>query len=214
MTIRHAIEYMDIHRDLRAYAEVLQFFERLEQIIEVKAYCNGSNLGGRWVFQIYNEEFINELSSVINRTIITSDSSSPILEVMSGDGKLTEFLQPTIKRKIIATDAKDGRYSIAYPKWVETLDALESIERYRPSFIIMSWEPYLSMTGIDIVEKGIPTAWIGNPEMCGHPELLEVEHTRLRSPYALSRHDSFIRREFKTDVFLFNCSEERVSKAG
>ncbi|TFG28827.1 hypothetical protein EU527_16780 [Candidatus Thorarchaeota archaeon] len=207
----HDEEYSDIHNTLISYDDALAFFEGLEEGIDIKLYFNGSNESGRWIFQIYNEEFIKEIASVINRTLRATEDNGLILEVMSGDGKLTEFLQPFVKHQIIATDAKDGRYNIAYPKWVETMDALESIEKYRPSFIIMSWEPYLSMMGIEIIERGIPTAWIGNPEMCGHPELLETAHTRLMSQYALSRHDSFIHREFKTDVFLFNCDEELVS---
>jgi hypothetical protein len=202
---------MDIHDVLRPFADALAFFEKIEANSDIKRYCNGSNRSGRWVFQIYNREFIEELASVINRSLDLHEIPGPILEVMCGDGRLTEFLRPLVRRELIATDAKDGRYNIAYPKWVETLDALESITKYHPAFIIISWEPYLSMKGIDVVQTGIPTAWIGNPKMCGHPDLFEVEHIPLRSPFALSRHDSFRQREFRSDVFLFNCDAACVT---
>ncbi len=206
-------EYIDVHENLLPYADIVRFFEELERNDDVKSYCNGSNIAGRWLFQIYSNEFIEELASIVTESLAMTENSSTVLEVMSGDGRLTEFLQPYIQNRIIATDAKDGRYDIAYPKWVESLDAIESVKRYRPSFILMSWEPYLSMAGLEIVALGIPTAWIGNPKMCGHPDLFETPHIPLKSRYALSRHDSFLRRDFKTDVFLFNCSPD-IIKSG
>jgi len=205
--------YYDVHSTLMSFNETLTFLEGLEMSCDIKSYCNGSNESGRWIFQIYNKEFINELASVINKALKARGSHGPVLEVMSGDGRLTEFLQTLVQREIIATDAKDGRYNIAYPKSVETLDAIESIEKYRPAFIIISWEPYLSMSGIEIVQKGIPTAWIGNPMMCGHSDIFEIPHLRVNSCYALSRHDSFRQRKFKTDIFLFNCSSDWVTKS-
>jgi hypothetical protein len=204
---------MDIHAELLSYGQALVFLEELESVSVIKKYCNGFNQSGRWIFQIYSSEFVEELASIINRSLEGQEEPGPVLEVMCGDGRLTEFLQPLLQRDIIATDAKDGRYNILYPKWIEPLDALESIDRYNPSFIILSWEPYLSMTGIHIVHKGIPTAWIGNPEMCGHPDLFKIPHIPVRSNYTLSRHDSFKLRKFKTDVFLFNCRSDSVTKS-
>lgn len=197
-------EYIDVHEILLSYDEVFSFLERLEENKDVKSYCNGSNRSGRWVFQIYNTEFIEELASVINLALASTEHTGPVLEVMSGDGRLTEFLQPLIQRHFVTTDAKDGRYSIAYPKWVESLDAMDAVEMYNPSFIVLSWEPYLSMTGFEIAQLDIPTIWIGNPEMCGHPDIFDNPHLALNSKVALSRHDSFLNRDFKSDVFLFN----------
>ncbi|MBN2229619.1 MAG: hypothetical protein JW779_08480 [Candidatus Thorarchaeota archaeon] len=197
-------EYADIHETLLPYSDVLTFLEKLEENGDVKSYCNGSNCAGRWFFQIYSKEFIDELVSVINH-VLRKEKEGTILEVMSGDGRFTEFLQTQVHTRVIATDAKDGRYSIAYPKWIETLDALEAIRKYNPSFIVLSWEPYLSMTGIEIAVSGIPLAWIGNPEMCGHQDIFQRSHRQLNSRFALSRHDSFKEKNFKTDVFLFNC---------
>jgi hypothetical protein len=204
---------MDIHRDLLSYSDALAFFEQLETDSDVKKYCNGYNQSGRWIFQIYNREFIEELASIVNRSLESQEkNSSPVLEVMCGDGRLTEFLQPFVKRDVIASDARDGRYNIPYPKWVESLDALEAIDKYKPSFIVLSWEPYLSIAGIKVVQKGIPTAWIGNPEMCGHPNLFQIRHVPVRSSYTLSRHDSFRQRKFKTDIFLFNYNSDCATK--
>jgi len=213
MTRHHFDDNMDIHRELLSFSDALAFLEEVEADSNIKEYCNGSNQSGRWIFQIYNTEFIKEMASVINRTLECREDNGPVLEVMCGDGRLTEFLRPLIQREIIATDAKDGRYPIPYPKWIESLEALESIDRYNPSFIILSWEPYLSMAGIDIVQRGIPTVWIGNPEMCGHLDLFKIPHVPLKSPYALSRHDSFRQRKFKTDIFLFSCDLDCVTKS-
>jgi hypothetical protein len=203
-------EYMDIHRELLPYTEVYRFFQELEQRGDVKSYCNGANAAGRWIFQIFNKEFVEELAQVINRALGSKKRKRPVLEVMSGDGRLTEFLKPLIKRRCIATDSKDGRYNIEYPKWVETLDAMEAVAKYSPSFIILCWEPYLSMTGIDIVKTGIPTAWIGNPNMCGHTDIFEHPYVPMQSKHALSRHDYFLEREFRTDIFLFNCKPDWI----
>ena len=208
MTSQSNDEYRDIHSSLLSYAEVLEFFLQLEREGDVKSYCNGSNVAGRWFFQIYNKEFIEELSKVLNKILGRRRKNPPLLEIMCGDGRLTEFLQPMIKRRIIATDSKDGRYNIGYPKWVETLDAEDAITKYSPSFVIMCWEPYLSMTGIEIVKMGIPVAWVGNPKMCGHTDIFENVNIPFESKFALSRHDFFAASEFKTDIFFFNCKPE------
>lgn len=206
----HQDEYTDIHSELHPYAEVLRFFQDLEQNGDVKSYCKGSNIAGRWIFQIFNKEFVEELARVINTAVSSKAKRKPVLEVMSGDGRLTEFLKPLIKRRCIATDSKDGRYNIGYPKWVKTLDAMEAVVKYSPSFIIICWEPYLSMAGIDIVKTGIPTAWIGNPNKCGHTDIFEQPHIPMQSRYALSRHDYFLAGDFKTDIFFFNCEPDWI----
>lgn len=203
-------ELLDIHRELLPYAEVLRFFQELEQKGNAKSYCNGSNAAGRWVFQIFSIEFVEELAQVINKALGRRKKKPPVLEVMGGDGRLTEFLQPLIKRQCIATDSKDGRYNIAYPKWVEKIDAMEAVRKYSPSFVIICWEPFLSTTGIDIVKSGVPTAWIGNPNKCGHTDIFGQPHIPKESRYALSRHDYFLEGDFKTDMFFFNCKPEWI----
>ena len=198
-------EFVDIHRELVPYSRALELLETVEREFNVKEYCSGSNAGGRWLFQIFNEEFVRELAHVMNTVLKETGNEGPILEVMSGDGRLSDFLTQWIERRIIVTDAKSDRYNIAYPKHIERIDALMAIDRHSPSLVIVCWEPQWSMTAIDIVKRGVPVVWIGNPDKCGHPGIFDIPHLRRRTRYALSRHDRFAAKEFCTDIFLFNC---------
>ena len=198
-------EFVDVHRELVPYSHALELLETVEKEFNVKEYCSGSNAAGRWIFQIFNEEFVSELAHVINTIVKETNNEGPVLEVMSGDGRLSDFLNQRVERKIIATDAKSDRYNIAYPKQIERIDALKAIDRHNPSLVIICWEPQWSMVVIDIVKSGVPVVWIGNPDKCGHPDLFDLPHLRRRSRYALSRHDRFAAKEFRTDIFLFNC---------
>ncbi|MFX0107192.1 MAG: hypothetical protein ACFE7R_02820 [Candidatus Hodarchaeota archaeon] len=198
-------EYIDIHKELLSYRVVLSFFELIEREFDVQRYCNGANAGGRYVFQIFNREFVVQLARVINNTLEVNPQNGPILEVMCGDGKLTEFLSPLIERRIITTDSKRDARDIAYPKWVETMDAHDAVNKYSPSIVLLSWEPMLSSIGLEIAELGIPLIWIGDPARCGVKSgILDHVHIPLKSPYALGRHDKFISRDFRTGAFLFN----------
>ncbi|MHA1883045.1 MAG: hypothetical protein ACTSUO_08375 [Candidatus Thorarchaeota archaeon] len=186
-------EFIDIHKDLLPFEQVLEFFKQVEKEGKIKEYCNGANAGGRWIFQIYSKEFIELLSTVIERILKGSNHPGPVLEVMSGDGKLSEFLRPLVNRTIIATDAKTGRDNIEHPKWVEEIDAIEASSKYGPSVIFMAWEPFYSSTSIELIEKGgIPILWIGNLDSCavgsGFSELPSVQ---IDSEYLLCRHDNF-----------------------
>ncbi|MHA1781223.1 MAG: hypothetical protein ACTSYL_10245 [Candidatus Thorarchaeota archaeon] len=214
MTVRDV--FIDIHDRLRPFAEIKEILETVERTWDLKKYFNGSNLGGRWIFQVYSREFVSELANLINTINQKCGRHGPIVEVMSGDGVLTKFLTPLVDHKIIATDAKSDRYRIAFSKEVETITALESIEKYDPSVVIMSWEPFLSMDAIDIVRKKIPLIWIGQPDACGHPELVlsyckdngTDSCIRATNQYTIGRHDSLLKRDFKTDVLLFNCERD------
>ncbi|TXT54799.1 MAG: hypothetical protein BAJATHORv1_50050 [Candidatus Thorarchaeota archaeon] len=196
--------FIDVHEELLPFSKVIELFGVIENEFSVKEYCNGSNAGGRWIFQIYSQEFIHELVDIVRESITPQKQNIIIAEVMSGDGRLSEFLKREIDQKIIATDAKTGRYNIGYPKWVQKMTAIETIQTFEPSLTIVSWEPYLSMASANLVESGIPLIWIGNPERCGHTDLFEFEHKSVGSPYAISRHDTFSSDERCTDVFLFN----------
>jgi hypothetical protein len=197
--------FIDIHRKLRPFEELLDFFTRVEGEFNVKQYCNGSNAGGRWIYQIYCTEFINQISEIITRIVYSTKNRGPILEVMSGDGKLSEFLRPIIDYEIHTTDSKTSRDNIEYPKWVEKLDALEAINHYSPSIILMCWEPFYSDIGISIVDTGIPTLWIGDPSRSSVGSGLEKKsHMRISSDVALGRNDSFSERIHRTEIRLFN----------
>lgn len=198
-------EYIDIHEELHPYQRVLEFFEEVESEYEVLKYCSGANERGRWIFQIYSIEFINEVADLLNRFQTAGNPHGVILEVMSGDGKLTEFLRPLVSTEIIATDARIGNYDIAYPKWVENQDAIEALSTYNPDVVVIGWEPFYSLVGLEIVETGTPTVWIGDRRHSAvHSGLFDNEFTRANSKYALGRRDSFAARQFETDVYLFN----------
>ncbi len=198
-------EYVDIHRELHSYDDVLEFFKLLESEGDLKRYCNGENAGGRWVYQFYSKEFILVLAEVINNLAESSRRGGDVLEVMSGNGQLATFLRPYVRRNIIATDAKTSRDSIAFPKWVEHLDAAAAVAKYSPAVVLMCWEEYYSDIGVKIVKKDIPTVWIGDPSSCAVSSGLEhMEHHALKSPYLLGRHDNFSEGEFRTVMWVFN----------
>ena len=198
-------EYIDVHERLLPYQRVLDFFEAIESEYEVLKYCSGNNEKGRWIFQIYSIEFINDLVDLLNDFQSTRNPHGIVLEVMSGDGKLTEFLTPLVKSKMIASDARIGSYGIAYPKWVEILDAIDAVSTYQPDVVVMVWEPFYSSIGLEIADSGSPMIWIGDRRHSAvHSGLFEKDHIRVNSKYALGRHDSFSTRNFETDVYLFN----------
>jgi hypothetical protein len=198
-------EYIDIHDKLLPYKSVLEFFEEIESEFEVLKYCSGANETGRWIFQIYSIEFINELADILDDFQTAENPNGTILEVMSGDGKLTEFLKSLVRTEMIATDARIGNYGIAYPKWVENLDAIESLVKYKPDVVVLSWEPFYSSIGLKIVDTGTPMLWIGDRRHCAvHSGLFDKTHIKVNSSYALGRRDSIAARQFETGVYLFN----------
>jgi hypothetical protein len=202
-------EYIDIHKELFQYQRVLEFFEEVESDFDLMKYCSGANESGRWIFQIYSMEFLNEIAVLINGIESVQKSHGIVLEAMSGDGKLAEFLRPLINREIIATDARVGDYGIAYPKWVKNMDAIEALATYKPEVVVLSWEPFYSSIGLEIVETGTPTVWIGDRRHSAvHSGLFDRDHVRVNSRYALGRRDSIASRKFETDVYLFNWPDQ------
>ncbi|MGY5877070.1 MAG: hypothetical protein RTU30_15065 [Candidatus Thorarchaeota archaeon] len=198
-------EFLDIHSVLRPFDAVVRFFELVETDSGVLNYCNGGNASGRWIFQIYTNEFIQELAGLIDKILQSSDSHGPVLEVMCGDGKLVEFISPLLSREILATDSKTDSHDIAYPKWVIEIDALEAIEKYIPSIILACWEPFFSTVSEQIVKTNIPFVWIGDTRKCApHSDILKHNHVKLNCSFALGRYDSFIEKRFHTDIYVFN----------
>ncbi|MHA1933942.1 MAG: hypothetical protein ACW97A_01555, partial [Candidatus Thorarchaeota archaeon] len=151
---------------------------------------------------------VAEIATAINGILKHSENSGPVLEVMSGDGKLVEFLRPLIQRNIEATDSRTGHYSFAYPKWVHDMEAVEAVRTFTPSLILISWEPYWSSIGSEIVDTGIPTIWIGDKSKSAvNSVLFDNFNVRLNSTYALGRHDSVVETQYNTDAFFFNCQQ-------
>jgi hypothetical protein len=189
-------EFIDIHKEILPFDQVLEFFKHVEKEGMIKEYCDGANERGRWIFQIYSREFVELMSNVIEKILKGSKHPGPVLEIMSGDGKLSEFLKPLVDRTIITTDAKTGRDNIEHPKWVEEIGAIEAYSKYDPSLIIMVWEPFYSTTSIDLVEKGTPILWIGNPDSCAVGSgISELPSVQIDSEYLLCRHDNFADRK-------------------
>lgn len=189
-------EFIDIHKELLPFDQVIEFFKHIEKEEKIKEYCDGANAGGRWIFQIYSTEFMELLSNIVDKILKGSNHPGPVLEVMSGDGKLSEFLKPLVNRTIIATDAKTGRDNIEHPKWVEEIDAIEAYSKYAPSLIVMVWEPFYSTTSVDLVQKRTPILWIGNPDSCAVGSgISELPSVQIDSEYLLCRHDNFWNRE-------------------
>lgn len=208
MTERDSI---DVHKELLPYNDVLSLFEEIERKNVILEYCNGANAGGRLVFQFLNQEFVAEIATAINGILKHSENSGPVLEVMSGDGKLVEFLRPLIQRNIEATDSRTGHYSFAYPKWVHDMEAVEAVRTFTPSLILISWEPYWSSIGSEIVDTGIPTIWIGDKSKSAvNSVLFDNFNVRLNSTYALGRHDSVVEAQYNTDAFFFNCQQRWI----
>ena len=197
-------EFIDIHKELLPFDQVLEFFKHVEKEGEVKEYCDGANAGGRWIFQIYSREFIELLSNVITKILKGSKHPGPVLEVMSGDGRLSEFMKPLVDRTIITTDAKTGRDNIEHPKWVEEIDAVEAHSKYQPSVVIMVWEPFYSTTSVELIYSGTPILWIGNPESCAVGSgISELPSVQIDSEYLLCRHDNFADRKHLSRFIAF-----------
>ncbi len=192
-------EFRDIHEKLRSYNEVLKFLQVVEKEIGILSYCNGANSSARWIFQIFNKEFIDSISKLLEK------ETGLILEVMAGDGKLTEFLQPRIDTEIVATDTRRDSHDIAYPKWVIESDAFQAVRDINPSIVILCWEPLYSDVSLNIVDEDIPLIWIGDPRKCApNSGLLDRKHIKYNSSFALGRYDSVIDQSFNTDIYLFN----------
>ncbi len=199
-------EFIDPHNEILSHRDLLELLGTVEAEGSLRAYVNGGNGGGRWIFQFYSREFVSELARIVNGILEGSVRTGPVLEVMAGDGVLTEALRPHLTRPIVATDAKTGRSRIAHPKWVTTMDAVSAVMELRPAVVLMSWEPFFSDTAVRIVENGDPLVWIGDPKSCGVGSgLFDTEHIRMDSPYAIGRHDSIVTGTFRTDIYLFNC---------
>ncbi len=197
--------YIDIHDELRPYARVISFLHRLEEEFSIKEYCNGANEGGRWIYQIYSIEFIQDLSRIINSVSATLTEPRMMLEVMAGDGLLSRYLGPDIALPLIPIDNKSSRDEIEFPKTMECIDALEAVRKYNPSLVLMSWEPFYSDVAEQIIETGVPVIWIGDPSSCAvSSRVHEIDYLHEPSDFLLGRHDSVLRRDFRTEMRVYN----------
>lgn len=208
---------IDIHENLMKYADVFEFFRKIgkEYISGWRMYCCGHNKNNRSIFQVFSEEFINDIASIVNRKL-SETGGELVLEVMAGDGKLSEFLRPRINGTLITTDSMRWE-SVKYPDFIEELNAEDAINKYNPDIIIMCWEPYMSRLGVKLAKEGRKLLWIGEGSggCCGGFDY-EYEDDPVGiyygSKFALAMTDYVWSGEIDlgrhTDIILFNFGEE------
>ena len=131
------------------------------------------------------------------------------IEIGSGTGDLAHHLG------IKATDSKIqddpaaamyyramGQPTIRYPAWVEKLDALAAISKYRPKVVIASWVTHWidptkppppgggSMFGVPenrLLKTGVVYVLIGNLVVHQHKPILQKKHREVALPFLRSR---------------------------
>jgi hypothetical protein len=191
----------DIHEKLLPYSDIYNWFSNAEKSRELNLfqYFRGEN-GNRTIYQLYHESFIDLLAEQIKNL-----NPSKIVEVMAGDGKLSEFLNGRHNLNIIPTDNKS--WKIKYPDNVIKLDALEAVNKYKPDLVIVCWEPYESTICSDIADSSIPMIWIGEGYggCCGAEKLFENKRIyMLNSNCCICRTDSIKLDLFHSSIYLFN----------
>jgi hypothetical protein len=92
--------------------------------------------------------------------------------------------------------------TIAYPDWVEALDAVDAVEKYQPQVVIASWvtewvDPNLpcpasggNMFGVhedQVLDTGVTYILVGNQEVHGSKQIMERPHYELTLPFLRSR---------------------------
>ena len=211
-------DFIDIHETLMSYADVDEYFQKIEKEYSSGwfMYCRGHNINNRVIYQVFSEEFIDEIAEIINRKISETGEGDLVLEVMAGDGKLSEFLRPKINGTLITTDDMKWE-SVKYPDFIEELSAKDAIKKYNPDIIIMCWEPYGSRLGVKLAKEGHKLLWIGEGAggCCGGFDYQyedDPSGTYYGSEYALARTDYMWHDEYSrgrhTDIILFNFGEE------
>jgi hypothetical protein len=126
--------------------ELLHFIEDGDDRVQ-----NDWGTGDWWKFcdncgvhQIFNAEFINELTGEIKKL-----PESRIIEICAGRGDLSYRLKKH-GINIIATD--DYSWNLSTSALVEKLSHLEALEKYKPEIVLASWIPYKSGIGFDVLD--------------------------------------------------------------
>jgi hypothetical protein len=84
------------------------------------------------IYCFYSRELVAALSALI--------ASRCCLEIGAGDGTLARFLQEH-GVQVTATDNHEWEKSVAYPDWVQKMDAREALKKIAPEVVICSWPP-------------------------------------------------------------------------
>jgi len=169
-------------------------------------------------YEVLNKEFIDALASYIVDRISgfegASDDPTIILELGSGDGRLTHFLELAVQAKlgnvfkIIATDSGELAMPNVYP--VEKINSnLEALNKYSPKIVLCSWMPYRRDWTADIRSMPSVEEYIligeANGGCCGDPwrtwgtSVTEQDNIGQLAPY-------------KADNFTDSCLEDISAK--
>lgn len=131
------------------------------------------------------------------------------IEIGSGSGDLAYHLQiPATDNRmqewpeIAKIYAAMGQPLICYPNFVERLDAMEALEKYRPEIVIASWvtewvDPNLpappgggNIYGVHedkIIDSGVTYVLVGNEDIHGKKSIMSRPHEEYRLPFLRSR---------------------------
>jgi hypothetical protein len=104
------------------------------------------------IYEIYTREFIERLSIFLAdqiRELKTETRPIKILEVGAGNGRLTYFLNNSLKKlssdsiKFIAIDSGESEIKEIFSETpVEKIDYKEALKKYKPQIVICSWMPH------------------------------------------------------------------------
>jgi hypothetical protein len=119
---------------LPAYDELTELYGLLQNNEEHNLW--GSLCTHNCIHHAFSEEYVSLLAHELLRTGI----EGRVVEICAGNGKLSHWLR-LFGVKSVATD-KCCRTNIDYdPRYVERIDAVSALERYRPQLVIGCWLP-------------------------------------------------------------------------
>ncbi len=84
------------------------------------------------IYCFYSRALVEALAGMI--------AGRSCLEIGAGDGTLARFLKEQ-GVQLGATDNHEWEKSVAYPDWMEKMDAREALKKYAPEVVICSWPP-------------------------------------------------------------------------
>ncbi|MBL7169623.1 MAG: hypothetical protein ISS48_01220 [Candidatus Aenigmarchaeota archaeon] len=135
--------------ELPDYSDLKLLFKEMEGNRGFRTRFYGY-LVGNDIYQLLNEEFVDELASLLAHLSRDCESDGPIVEICAGDGKLTYHLREG-GLNIVATDDYSDRKIKRDESHVGELDYMRALEKYNPRIVVCSWLPYRSKLGKDVI---------------------------------------------------------------
>jgi len=146
----------------------------------------------RPVYELLTEEYVDALADFFLQKLSEYGNSTEnpltILEVGSGDGRLSHFLQKKLDEKapgeviVIASDSGQWNLETTFP--VEKMEHTQALESRNPDIVVSSWMPYQTdltadfrsnqslkgyvLIGAPDVTGDFDKTW-GNAEFCNSP---------------------------------------------